>query len=121
MVHLFWLGFALAASPGPDFFLILRHTLSFGRIIGYATLLGNRLSLCVHISLAILGLSVVLQQSLTVFLFVRFLGAAYLVYLAVGICLFAHKRATLKQLLQRQSISRQRSVVAFLTIYSIPR
>src|SRR5262249_32310718 len=41
----------------------------------------NRLSLCVHMSLAILGLSVVLQQSLTVFLFVRFLGAAYLVYL----------------------------------------
>jgi threonine/homoserine/homoserine lactone efflux protein len=81
MIHLFWLGFALAASPGPDFFLILRHTLSFGRIIGYATLLGNRLSLCVHISLAILGLSIVLQQSLTVFLFVRFLGAAYLVYL----------------------------------------
>ena len=80
MVHLFWLGFALAASPGPDFFLILRHTLSFGRIIGYATLLGNRLSLCVHISLAILGLSVVLQQSLAVFLFVRLLGAAYLVY-----------------------------------------
>src|SRR5215813_10858443 len=81
MTHLFWLGFALAASPGPDFFLILRHTLSFGRIIGYATLLGNRLSLCVHISLAILGLSVVLQQSLAAFLFVRFLGAAYLVYL----------------------------------------
>src|SRR5215468_11155604 len=81
MTHLFWLGFALAASPGPDFFLILRHTLPSGRIIGYATLLGNRLSLCVHISLAIVGISVVLQQSPAAFLFVRFLGAGYLVYL----------------------------------------
>ena len=81
MIHLFWLGFALAASPGPDFFLILRHTLTYGRLIGYATLIGNRVSLSVHISLAILGLSIVLQRSMTLFLFVRFLGAAYLIYL----------------------------------------
>ncbi len=81
MIQLFWLGFALAVSPGPDFFLILRHTLTYGRLIGYATLLGNRVSLCVHISLAILGLSIVLQRSMTLFLFVRFLGAAYLIYL----------------------------------------
>jgi threonine/homoserine/homoserine lactone efflux protein len=75
MIHLFWLGFALAASPGPDFFLILRHTLTYGRLIGYATLIGNRVSLSVHISLAILGLSIVLQRSMTLFLIVRFLGA----------------------------------------------
>jgi len=81
VIHLFWLGFALAASPGPDFFLILRHTLTYGRLIGYATLIGNRVSLLVHISLAILGLSIVLQRSTTLFLFVRLLGAAYLIYL----------------------------------------
>ena len=81
MIHLFWLGFALAASPGPDFFLILGHTLSYGRLIGYVTLLGNRVSLCTHILIAILGLSIVLQRSVTLFLVVRFLGAAYLVYL----------------------------------------
>ena len=34
-----------------------------------------------HISLAIVGISVVLQQSPAAFLFVRFLGAGYLVYL----------------------------------------
>jgi threonine/homoserine/homoserine lactone efflux protein len=81
MIQLFWLGFALAASPGPDFFLILRHTLSCGRFIGYATLLGNRISLCLHISLAILGLSVVIQRFPALYLVVRFIGAAYLIYL----------------------------------------
>ena len=75
---LYWLGFALAASPGPDFFLILRHSLTHGRRMGYVTLAGNRLSLCLHMTFAILGLSVILQQSTTLFAGVRLLGAAYL-------------------------------------------
>ncbi len=81
MLHLLGLGFALAASPGPDFFLILRNTLSSGRFIGFMTLLGNRVSLCIHISLAIAGLSIVLRNSATLFLAVRLLGAGYLLYL----------------------------------------
>lgn len=81
MLHLLGLGFALAASPGPDFFLILRNTLSSGRLIGFMTLLGNRFSLCIHISLAIAGLSIVLRNSGPLFLVVRLLGAGYLLYL----------------------------------------
>jgi threonine/homoserine/homoserine lactone efflux protein len=81
LLSLFWLGFALAASPGPDFFLITSHTLAHGRYIGYVTLAGNRLSLCIHISLAVLGLSLILQRSATVYLAVRLGGAAYLIFL----------------------------------------
>ena len=81
MIQLFWLGFALAASPGPDFFLIAHHTISSGRFIGYATLLGNRLSLCIHISLAVLGLAIALQKSPQLFLVIRILGGVYLIYL----------------------------------------
>jgi threonine/homoserine/homoserine lactone efflux protein len=88
MLQLMGLGFALAASPGPDFFLILRNTLSSGRFIGFMTLLGNRFSLCIHISLAIAGLSIVLHNSATLFLAVRLLGAGYLIYLG-GQKLFA--------------------------------
>ena len=81
MIYLFVLGFALAASPGPDFFLIVRNTLSSGRMVGFLTLLGNRLSFCIHISMAIAGVSVILQTSATLFLVIRLLGAAYLLYL----------------------------------------
>lgn len=52
--------------------------------MGYVTLAGNRLSLCLHMTFAILGLSVILQQSDTLFAGVRLLGAAYLTYLGVG-------------------------------------
>jgi threonine/homoserine/homoserine lactone efflux protein len=80
---LFWLGFALAASPGPDFLLMTRNTLWYGRNIGYLTLLGNRCSLLIHMTLAILGLSALLQQSVTLFSFIRVAGALYLVYLGL--------------------------------------
>lgn len=83
MIQLFWLGFALAASPGPDFFLILRNTLSGGRSLGYATLLGNRISLTLHVSFAILGISIAIQHSAVLYLTLRFLGAAYLIYLGI--------------------------------------
>ncbi len=83
MIQLFWLGFALAASPGPDFFLILRNTLSGGCRLGYATLLGNRISLSLHISFAIFGISIAIRQSASLYLAIRFLGASYLIYLGV--------------------------------------
>jgi threonine/homoserine/homoserine lactone efflux protein len=81
MLHLLFLGFALAASPGPDFFLILRNTLASGRFAGYMTLLGNRAGFCIHMTLAIAGLSAVLKSSAALFLAIRVLGAAYLVWL----------------------------------------
>ena len=83
MLQLFWLGFALAASPGPDFFLIVDHTLAHGRAIGYATLVGNRLSLCIHITIAVLGLALILQNSPQLFFAIRVAGAIYLIYLGV--------------------------------------
>ena len=81
MVTLFVLGFALAASPGPDSFLIVRNTLVEGRRIGFMTLLGNRIGLCAHLAAAIAGLSGALQNSPALYLGVRLLGAAYLDYL----------------------------------------
>lgn len=65
MFEIFLLGLALAASPGPDFFLMTNHTLSDGRKLGYITLLGNRCSLIFHLNFALLGLSIILQHSAT--------------------------------------------------------
>lgn len=81
---MFVLGFALAASPGPDSFLIVRNTLVEGRRVGFMTLLGNRIGLCAHLAAAIAGLSVALQNSPALYLGVRLLGAAYLVYLGAS-------------------------------------
>ena len=81
MIELFVLGFALAAAPGPDFVLILDHTLAHGKRTGYLALAGNRASLCLHLTFALLGLSAILITSPSVYVAVRLLGAAYMVYL----------------------------------------
>lgn len=81
MLILFLLGLALAASPGPDFLLMTKHTLSHGTRMGYATFLGNRTSFILHLTLAILGLSVILKESALLYLFIRLAGAGYLIYL----------------------------------------
>ncbi|SDM97365.1 Threonine/homoserine/homoserine lactone efflux protein [Fictibacillus solisalsi] len=81
MLILFLLGLALAASPGPDFLLMTKHTLSHGTRMGYATFLGNRTSFILHLTLAVLGLSVILKESALLYLLIRMAGASYLIYL----------------------------------------
>jgi threonine/homoserine/homoserine lactone efflux protein len=83
MLAIFLLGLALAATPGPDFLLMTRNTLSQGERFGFLTLLGNRCSLLIHISFALLGLSLILQQSIVLFTVIRLLGACYLIYLGI--------------------------------------
>jgi threonine/homoserine/homoserine lactone efflux protein len=83
MIEFFLVGFALAVSPGPDFLLIARHTLVHGRGAGFIALAGNRASFCVHLLLAVLGLSVAIRTSATLFNAIRILGAVYLLYLGV--------------------------------------
>jgi threonine/homoserine/homoserine lactone efflux protein len=81
MLDLFVLGFALAAAPGPDMVLIMDHTLTHGRRTGYLALAGNRVSFCLHLTFALLGLSALLITLPAIYVAVRLLGAAYLVYL----------------------------------------
>ncbi|MBA4496588.1 LysE family translocator [Paenactinomyces guangxiensis] len=81
MYETFLIGLALAISLGPDFLLMTKNTLTSGRKIGYMTLLGNRCSLLVHMTFAIMGLSVILQKSVLLFSVIRILGAIYLIYL----------------------------------------
>lgn len=97
MLGIFIIGLALAASPGPDFFLILRNTINAGRVTGYATLLGNRLGFCMHILLSILGISAILQTTASLFIAIRLMGAAYLLYLGVGKLYSALSRSTMQK------------------------
>ncbi|PTM59569.1 LysE family translocator [Desmospora activa] len=96
-MHLFFLGFALAASPGPDFLLMAKHTLTHGRRYGFLTLAGNRLSFTLHIAFALMGLSVILQQSAVLFSIIKTLGALYLIYLGLmSLINFRHKKIQIR-------------------------
>jgi threonine/homoserine/homoserine lactone efflux protein len=77
-------AFALNISPGPDLIYILSRTIAQGRNVGIASSLGVCTGALVHVGAAALGLSAVLATSAVAFSLVKYLGAAYLVYLGVN-------------------------------------
>lgn len=79
-------AFALAATivvitPGNDTLMVLTRSITHGRAIGVYSAIGVSLGLLVHASAAALGLSVILANSAAAFNVIKYLGAAYLIYL----------------------------------------
>ncbi len=85
----FWHGFLLitsvhllaAASPGPDFVLVSRETLTKGRRTGLICSLGITFGLAIHIIYSVLGLATVIAHSQPLLTAIKWLGGAYLIYL----------------------------------------
>ncbi|MEN0587183.1 LysE family translocator [Kurthia gibsonii] len=69
--------------PGVDSLLVLKNTILHGRKAGILTMVGIILALIVWTTLAVLGLAAVISKSLYVFLFIKYAGALYLVYLGI--------------------------------------
>ncbi|HEX8464383.1 MAG TPA: LysE family translocator [Abditibacterium sp.] len=81
---LFCLGaFALILTPGPDFFYVATRGLAGGRGAGLVSAFGIGAGLLVHTALAASGLSLLLLASDAVFQAVKWIGAAYLVWIGL--------------------------------------
>ena len=79
-------GLLLNITPGPDTLYIVGRSASQGWRGGAVAALGISAGLLVHTFAAAVGLSALLAASATAFTVVKWLGAAYLVY--VGVSLF---------------------------------
>ncbi|QMV14979.1 LysE family translocator [Vibrio spartinae] len=77
------LGLLIVVSPGADFVLVVKNSLSSGRKAGLLTGLGIGIGVCVHISYSILGISHLLSQNIIVFSMIKYAGSAYLIYLGI--------------------------------------
>lgn len=75
-------AFTLVAIPGPNHLYITTRSIGEGRRAGVVSVLGVETGTLVHIAAASAGLSAVVAASATAFGFLRYAGAAYLVYLA---------------------------------------
>ena len=73
----------LALTPGPGMAYVVARTVAGGRQEGLASCLGTGLGGMLHVLAAALGLSVLLAQSALAFSLIKYVGAAYLVYLGV--------------------------------------
>ncbi|WP_454785583.1 LysE family transporter [Legionella sp. WA2024007413] len=72
-----------AISPGPDFALVTKNSLLYSRRAGVYTAFGVSVSLLIHAGYCILGLALVISQSLLAFSIIKYLGAAYLIYIGI--------------------------------------
>ncbi len=71
----------LAITPGPGIFYVLARSLRGGRREGVLSAAGTFLGGLVHVAAAAFGLSAILAASAVGFETVRYMGAAYLIYL----------------------------------------
>jgi len=74
---------ALAAiSPGPDFAMVVKNSFS-SRKAGLFTSLGVACSILLHASYCIMGLTLIISKSLLLFNIIKYIGAAYLIYIGI--------------------------------------
>jgi threonine/homoserine/homoserine lactone efflux protein len=73
----------LLVIPGPAVTYIVSRSIAHGRAAGLVSVLGIVAGTLCHVVAAALGISAVLATSAVAFQFVKYLGAAYLIYLGI--------------------------------------
>jgi len=72
----------LSLMPGPDNIFVLTESITKGKRNGIITSAGLASGIIVHTSIIAVGLSILIQQSPSVFFGIKIFGAIYLLYLA---------------------------------------
>jgi threonine/homoserine/homoserine lactone efflux protein len=76
-------AFVLAIAPGPGIFYVAARALSGGRAEGVASSVGTGLGGMVHVVAGSLGVSAIVLASAELFTALKWIGAAYLVWLGL--------------------------------------
>jgi len=103
-------------SPGPDFFMALRNSLTYSRKTGIYTAIGFGLGIGVHVVYCVFGLALIISKSIVVFNVIKFLGAAYLIYIGVMSIVSKNNKIEVKDQDHKTDISALKAVrIGFLT------
>jgi RhtB (resistance to homoserine/threonine) family protein len=70
-------------SPGPDFIMTIRNTISYSRKTGIWTAVGLGLGIAVHITYSLAGVGLLISNSVIAFNIIKYIGAAYLIYIGI--------------------------------------
>lgn len=90
--HLYWVEFATiaavhllaVASPGPDFAVVMKHSISYGRRAAMYTSVGIGAGILVHVAYSLLGIGILIKTTPWLFNLLTYAAAAYLLYLGYG-------------------------------------
>ncbi|MCI8209682.1 lysine transporter LysE [Pseudomonas sp. S25] len=71
------------ASPGPDFAVVVRESVAHGRKAGTYTAMGVGTAIFLHVGYSLLGIGLIVSQSIVLFNALKWAAAAYLLYIGV--------------------------------------
>ncbi|WP_028240652.1 LysE family translocator [Stutzerimonas azotifigens] len=71
------------ASPGPDFAVVVRQSVSRGRVAGSWTAFGVGTAILLHVAYSLLGIGLIVSQSIVLFNLFKWLAAGYLIYIGL--------------------------------------
>lgn len=77
------LGWFVVITPGPNMAIVIRNSLAHSRGAGIYTAAGLALGNLVHITYCLIGIGVLISQSIMLFNTIKWLGAGYLIYLGI--------------------------------------
>jgi len=107
MIENFWVfaltGLLLNLTPGNDMMYIIARSSGLGTKAGVVSALGIGAGCIVHIMAAVVGLSALIAQSAIAFDIIKYIGAAYLIYLGIKSLIAKKKAITIDKDLQQLS------------------
>ena len=71
-----------AMSPGPDFIVVTKNSIGGSRSVGLYTAIGVGLGILSHLTYSLIGIGLIISQSIILFSIIKYAGALYLFYLA---------------------------------------
>tara|TARA_B100001175_G_C19499632_1_gene637349 strand:- start:691 stop:1302 length:612 start_codon:yes stop_codon:yes gene_type:complete len=73
----------LTISPGPDILYVISQSFLKGKKAAIVTSIGLTTGLLFHTFFVVVGLSLLIRENENIFLFLKFIGALYFIYLAI--------------------------------------
>ncbi|MGV1802092.1 LysE family translocator [Agrobacterium vitis] len=122
MTFQIWLAFVATAAvvlaiPGPTIVLVISYALGHGRSVAKATVAGVALGDFTAMTASMLGLGALLATSAMVFTLLKYIGAAYLIYL--GIKLWRAPVMTNQEAEDGSQLSAEKPLKIFLHTYVV--
>lgn len=110
MVHLL-----AVISPGPDFAVVIRNSVMAGRRAGLITAAGIGVGIFLHVAYSLLGIGIIVSQSVWLFNALKLVAGAYLLYLGFKALRARPQKADEVALVQREMPARKAFVNGFIT------
>jgi RhtB (resistance to homoserine/threonine) family protein len=70
-------------APGPDLMIVLQNALCYSSRSGIYTAAGIAVAACIHMAYCVAGIGLLISKSILLFNLVKFIGAAYLIYMGI--------------------------------------